>query len=59
MRWNIICQIKGQGGLGILKIDVQNQYLLSKWLFKLINEDGVLQDLLRRKKNLRIKRSLR
>jgi hypothetical protein len=28
---------------------VQNRCLLSKWLFKLINEEGVWQDLLRRK----------
>jgi hypothetical protein len=38
-RWNIICQPKEQGGLGILNIDVQNKCLLSKWLFKLINEE--------------------
>jgi hypothetical protein len=35
--------------LGILNIDVQNRCLLSKWLFKLINEEEVWQDLLRRK----------
>jgi hypothetical protein len=48
-KWSIICQPKGQGGLGILNIDVQKRCLLSKWLFKLINEEGVWQDLLRRK----------
>jgi hypothetical protein len=48
-RWNIICQPKDQGGLGILNIDVQNRCLLSKWLFKLINEDGLWQNMLRRK----------
>ena len=30
-------------------LDVQNKCLLSKWLFKLINEDGVWQQILRRK----------
>jgi hypothetical protein len=28
-----------QGGLGIQNIKIQNKCLLSKWLFKLINED--------------------
>jgi hypothetical protein len=35
-KWNIVCQPKDQGGLRI-----QNQCMLSKWLFKLINEDGL------------------
>jgi hypothetical protein len=45
----IICQPRDQGGLGIQNIDIQNWCLLSKWLFKLINEDGVQQELWRRK----------
>jgi hypothetical protein len=49
MRWNIICQPKEQGGLGIQNINVQNRCLLSKWLFKLINEEGIWQKLLKRK----------
>jgi len=40
---------KDQGGLGILNLELQNECLLSKWLFKLINEDGVWQELLRKK----------
>ena len=44
-----MCQPRDQGGLGIQNIDLQNQCLLSKWLFKLINEDGLWQDLLRNK----------
>jgi hypothetical protein len=44
-KWGILCLPKEQGGLGI--------FLLSKWLFKLINEDGVWQELLR--KYLKIK----
>lgn len=39
---------KDQGGLGILNLELQNECLLSKWLFKLINEDGVWQELLRK-----------
>ena len=46
--------LKGPRGLGILNLDAQNKYLLSKWLFKLINEQGVWQMLLR-KKYLRFK----
>ena len=40
---------KDQGGSGILNLDLQNRCLLSKWLFRLLNEDGVWQNLLRRK----------
>jgi hypothetical protein len=48
-KWNILCQPKEVGGLGIQNIDVQNKCLLSKWLFKLLNEDGLWQSLLRKK----------
>ena len=48
-RWSILCQPKDIGGLGIKNIDVQNKCLLCKWLFKLINEDGIWQQILRRK----------
>ena len=48
-KWSILCSPKEKGGLGILNLDVQNKCLLSKWLFKLINEDGVWQQILRRK----------
>jgi hypothetical protein len=37
------------GGLGIINLDFQNVGLLSKWLHKLLNEDGVWQELIRRK----------
>jgi hypothetical protein len=49
VKWNITCQPKDQGGLGVKNLDVQNQCLLSKWLFKLINEEGMWQTLLKRK----------
>jgi hypothetical protein len=48
-KWEILCQPKEVGGLGIQNIDVQNKCLLSKWLFKLLNEDGLWQTLLRKK----------
>jgi hypothetical protein len=44
-----MCQPKEQGGLGIKNIEVQNKCLLSKWLFKLLNENGLWQELLRNK----------
>ena len=42
-------QPKQQGGLGIQDLDIQNKYLLRKWLYKLCNEEGLWQDLLRNK----------
>jgi hypothetical protein len=48
-KWSILCQPKDQGGLGIMNIVIQNQCLLSKWLYKLINEKGMWQDVLRNK----------
>lgn len=35
--------------VGIMNLDLQNKYLLSKWLFKLSNEHSSWQDLLRNK----------
>jgi hypothetical protein len=40
---------KDQGDMGIKNLEIQNQCLLSKWLFKLINEDGLWQTILRNK----------
>ena len=48
-KWDILCRPKEQGGLGIMDLNVQNKCLLSKWLFKLINEDGIWQQILRNK----------
>ena len=48
-KWNILCQPKQQGGLGIQNLDLQNKCLLSKWLFKLCNEEGTWQELIRNK----------
>jgi hypothetical protein len=38
-KWSMVCQPKDQGGLEIQNLEIQNQCLLIKWLFKLINED--------------------
>src|SRR3954470_18767274 len=48
-KWNIICRPRDQGGLGIEVLDIKNKCLLSKWLFKLLNEEGVWQKLLHKK----------
>ena len=37
------------GGLGITNLDVQNVCLLSKWVFKLLTEEGIWQQVLGRK----------
>jgi hypothetical protein len=48
-KWNIICRPKDQGGLGIEVLEIKNRCLLSKWLDKLINQEGVWQELLHNK----------
>ena len=48
-KWNIVCRPKDQGGLGIEIIGIKNKCLLSKWLFKLLTEEGVWQELLHNK----------
>lgn len=49
LKWEIICQPKQQGGLGLQNLEIQNTCLLSKWLYKLCNEEGMWQSLLRNK----------
>jgi hypothetical protein len=48
-RWNIICRPKDQGGLGIDVLGIKNKCVLCKWLFKLLSEKGVWQELLTNK----------
>ena len=48
-KWNIICRPKDQGGLGVEVLELKNKCVLSKWLFKLLNEEGVWQELLQNK----------
>ena len=43
-KWEVMCQPKDQGGLGIHNLEIQNKCLLSKWLFKLLNEEGLWQE---------------
>jgi len=35
--------------MGIINLEAQNICLLSKWLFRLLNEEGIWQDLLKKK----------
>ena len=48
-KWTSLCRPKCFGGLGILDLEIQNKCLLSKWLFKLLNEDGAWQSLIKKK----------
>jgi hypothetical protein len=41
MKWNIICKLEDQGGLRIEVLDINNKYLLIKWLLKILHEEGV------------------
>ena len=49
VKWKLICQPKTKGGLGVQDLEIQNKCLLSKWIVKLCNEDGMSQELLRNK----------
>lgn len=48
-RWSVICQPRDLEGRGVKDLYVQNQCLLSKWLFKLTNEDGMWPRIMWRK----------
>ncbi|WVZ88220.1 hypothetical protein U9M48_034764 [Paspalum notatum var. saurae] len=49
IKWDQIRQPKEQGSLGIIDLEIQNKCLLSKWRFKLANEEGMWQSLIRNK----------
>jgi hypothetical protein len=44
-----MCTPKDLDGPGVLNLDLMNISLLCKWLWKLENEDGMWQDILKRK----------
>jgi hypothetical protein len=48
-KWNIICRLKDQEGLGIEVLDTKNWCLLCKWLFKLLPEEEAGKELLSNK----------
>jgi hypothetical protein len=48
-KWSVVCRPKDQGGLGVHDLEVKNRALLGKWLARLLTEDGIWQQLLRKK----------
>jgi hypothetical protein len=44
-----VCSPKDVDGLGVLHLVIMSIYLLCKWLWKIENEDGVWQDILKKK----------
>ncbi|VAH70650.1 unnamed protein product [Triticum turgidum subsp. durum] len=48
-RWSVLCRPKSQGGLGIQDLEIKNIALLSKWVYKLLSENGVWQEIIRNK----------
>ena len=48
-KWNIVCRPKDQGGLEIEVLEIKNQCLISKWLFKLLSEQGMWQEMIQNK----------
>ena len=49
VKWDILCQPKNQGGLGIHNLKLKIIALLSKWLYRLLTIDGIWQQILRNK----------
>jgi hypothetical protein len=49
VKLGIIYRPKDQVRPGVLKLELQNKCLLSKWLFNLINSDGAWQQLMKNK----------
>jgi hypothetical protein len=45
----MVCRSKNQEGLGIEILEFIKKYLLHKWVFKLLTEEGVWQQLLHNK----------
>lgn len=47
VKWADVCQPRDQGGLGLTNLDVKNTSLLCKWLWRLENEEGTWQNVLK------------
>jgi hypothetical protein len=48
-KWHVVCHLIDQGGLSVHDLEVKNKALVGKWLARFLTEDGVWQNLLRRK----------
>ena len=42
-KWDILCQLKDQGGLGIHNLELKNIALLSTWLYRLLTTADPMQ----------------
>jgi hypothetical protein len=49
VNWETVCTPKDLGGLGVLNLELMNISLLCKWLWKLENEEGLWQSVLKNK----------
>lgn len=49
VKWSKVCKSKKKGGLGIKNLRKMNISLLIKWWWKLENEDGLWQDIVKAK----------
>jgi len=49
VKWGVICLSKIEGGLGVKDIFKMNISLLCKWWWRLENEDGLRQELVKSK----------
>ena len=49
VRWSDVCQPKDLGGLGVTNLEIKNISLLCKWLWRLENETGIWQDIVKAK----------
>ena len=48
-KWDILCQPKEQGGIGIHNLKLKNIALLSKWLYRLLTTEGTWQQIIKNK----------
>jgi hypothetical protein len=49
VKWNRVCRSKSKGGLGVKDLAKKNISLLSKWWWKLQNQEGLWQKIVRKK----------
>jgi hypothetical protein len=48
-KWSVVCHPKDQGGLGVHDLEIKNKAFLGKWIARLLTEDGIWKQLLRKK----------
>lgn len=48
-KWDVLCRPKDQDWLGIENLQIENKFLLGKWLHKLLSDVGIWQELLQKK----------